>query len=43
MPFKYLLKSISFIWRLNEVSEDDCLTFAGNVFQQSKYLKKNVD
>ena len=24
--------------RLKEVSEDDCLTLAGNAFQQSKYL-----
>jgi len=24
--------------RLNDVSEDDCLTLAGNAFQQSKYL-----
>jgi len=27
----------------NEVSEDNCLTFSGNAFQQSKYLKKNVE
>jgi len=33
-----ILKSISFILRLNDVSEDDCLTLAGNAFQQSKYL-----
>jgi len=38
-----LLKSNKFISRLNYVNEDDCLTFSGNTFQQSKYLKKNED
>ena len=28
---------------LNDDSEDDCRTLAGNAFQQYKYLKKNVD
>jgi len=38
LSFKYLRKSSKLIWRLNDVSEDDCRTYTGNAFQQSKYL-----
>jgi len=38
LPFKHLRKSSKLIWRLNDVNEDDCLTYTGNAFQQSKYL-----
>jgi len=38
LPFKYLRKSIKLIWRWNDFNEDDCLTYTGNAFQQSKYL-----
>jgi len=37
-PLKYLRKSNKLIWRLNDVNEDDCLTYTGNAFEQSKYL-----
>ena len=36
--FQILVKIDRLYLRLKEVSEDDCLTLAGNAFQQSKYL-----
>jgi len=38
LPFKYLRKSSKLMWRLNDVSKDDYLTYTGNAFQQAKYL-----
>jgi len=43
LPFKYLLKSSKLIWRLNDVNEDDTLSYIHRQCIPAAYLKKNED